>query len=159
MYQPSYDENAPEVAKINPPTGWVKGWTGPESYELQDKGLGVEFAEVSFKGSVLTQISLPCGGAANPCPRILTQAQQPLSFNSNPWLPTGIDWVTITANDPLWAQGVGGHSASSQMLVKVDHTVPEVSLSGSLTEQGSLGTHRPSYALRINELKIAASSH
>jgi sugar lactone lactonase YvrE len=145
------DEDAPEIQAINPPTHWTKDWVAPASYEFQDKGLGIKFSEVSYQGFPLTQIALPCGGVANPCPRKLTQAQQPLSFNSmSPRLPTGIDWVTVTVDDALWGQGIGGHSASAQMLVRIDHTAPELSLSGSLTEQGAIGTHRPSYALRVN---------
>jgi sugar lactone lactonase YvrE len=46
--------------------------------------------------------------------------------------------------------GISGHTASGNVIVKVDHTSPEVALSGSLAEQGSVGTRRPTYALRVN---------
>src|SRR4029077_6069799 len=56
---------------------------------------------------------------------------------------------TVIAKDPMSGPGVPGHSGSANMLVKVDHTGPEVTLSGTLTELGSLGTRRPSYSLRV----------
>jgi tripartite motif-containing protein 71 len=144
------DDDAPLALKLNPPAHWVGTVAAPASYEFEDKGLGMKYAEVTYNGSVLTQVSLPCDGRPlNPCPRLLSQAQQPLTF-STASLPTGRDWVTVGAGDPVFAQGVPGHSASGPMLVEVDHTAPEVSLSGSLAEQGSLGTRLPTYALRVN---------
>ena len=143
------DNDAPVVLGLNPPGHWVNTVAAPASYEFQDKGLGMKYAEIIFNGSVLTQVSLPCDGRPlNSCPRRLTQAQQPLTF-STATLPTGRDSVTVGGGDPVFALGIAGHSASGSMLVKVDHTNPELSLSGALTEQSSLGTRLPTYALRV----------
>lgn len=152
------DQDAPEIAEINPPAHWTNGYTAPSSYRFQDKGLGVKSMEVSYGGHDLQEISFACGDSITPCARFRTQEEQPLSFNTAMWMPTGLDWVTITARDPMWNLGVGGHAASTNMLVKVDHTQPSISLSGSLTEQSSIGTRRPAYVLRVGAVDGTAGA-
>lgn len=154
------DEDAPVIKQLNPPSHWLN--TTPETipFKFEDKGLGVRSAGISFDGSALPGwgFDLLCSATtASPCPRrarsstpeLKGEAQTALAYYPGS-LPTGIDTLTVTAGDVMWGLGIGGHTASGEVVVKVDHTAPEVTLSGSLTEQGTLGTHRPTYALKVN---------
>jgi tripartite motif-containing protein 71 len=151
-YMAVVDTDAPELLELNSPEHWMNGTPGTIPYEVQDKGLGIRYGHVGWNGVDQAGWGLDTGCAGtvpNPCPRIATSAQWQLNYNPMS-LPTGKDMLTVTLGDPLWGLGVAGHTASSNVLVKVDHAAPELQLSGSLTEQASIGTRRPAYALRVN---------
>jgi sugar lactone lactonase YvrE len=146
------DYDAPRILELNPPSGWTNGPSAAIPYTFEDAGLGVRSAGVRLPGETAFRwaADFSCTGTtASPCPREphSGEAGRPkLLFDPNE-LPTGVDELEVMIGDPFWT---AGHVASSMVFVEVDHTTPEVSLSGSLTEQGSLGTHRPRYALRVN---------
>jgi sugar lactone lactonase YvrE len=146
------DTDAPRILVLNEPAHWVNASPEPILYEFQDEGLGVRSAGVSYQGTPVGTLDLQCSGTtASPCPRLARSTENHLPLPYLPaGLPTGRDYLTVTVGDVMAGLGVAGHTAASNVLVKVDHTAPEVSLSGSLTEQGSVGTHRPTYALRVN---------
>jgi hypothetical protein len=58
-------------------------------------------------------------------------------------LPEGIDQLRITAYD-----ATEHPSASSTITVRVDHAAPGLTVSGTLTEQATLGTMRPRYTIK-----------
>ena len=147
------DTDKPRVV-LNAPRSWTNTTPVEIPYEFEDPGLGVRMAVMSLPGHSSVQQywgfeNICTGSAVSPCPR-LSESSEPGAHQMywNPSeLPTGRDHVTVTVGDPIWG---AGHTTEGTVVLKVDHTAPEVSLSGSLTEQGVSGTRRPSYALRIN---------
>ena len=145
------DEESPFFNRLVEPRHWLKSTPEPLEFQTKDEGLGVSGLSATFGGSVVGSATLACTGAnASPCPRIVTsgasaagEVHATLAINPT-GLPTGMDNVSVSVADPV------GHTATSVALVPVDHTAPELTLSGTLTEQGSLGTRRPSYVLRVN---------
>lgn len=146
------DTDAPKILELNPPEHWATGSRATIPYAFEDAGLGVRSAGLKPAGaeSFSWAVDFNCTGTtASPCPRVAssTEAGRPEFAYAPNQLPTGRDKLEVTVGDPLWTTG---HTATGTVVVKVDNTAPELSLSGSLTEQGSLGTHRPTYALRVN---------
>ena len=110
-------------------------------YEVTDSGLGVNelrmWAPAIGGGTLEINSWVPCfGNVSHPCPRTVTQNQ--VALNSSPAsMPQGEDWVAVGAVDPIghWS-GLAPNSGWEDVLIKVDHTAPELALSGSLTERG-----------------------
>lgn len=149
------DEDAPAILELNPPEKWVGGSWASVPYKFEDAGLGMELTRIGLPGEAPLRWAegFGCNGTnAAPCPRKVesSEAGRPALAYVPSELPTGKDKLEVTASDVLGALGTPGHSAQGFVVVKVDHTAPEISLSGPLTEQGTLGTHQPSYALRVN---------
>ena len=148
------DSDAPRITKLNPPAKWMNNNPEPIDFAFEDQGLGVRSAGISYGGTMLPgwgRDFLCPGTTAGPCPREISSGpgHELTYYPAN--LPTGKDVLTVTAGDVMWgAAGMTNHTATGNVVVKVDHTAPELSLSGSLTEQGSLGTRLPAYALRVN---------
>lgn len=149
------DTDAPRILELNPPEKWVGGSWASVPYTFEDPGLGMELIRIGLPGEAPLRWpeGFGCNGTtASVCPRVTksSEAGRPaLAFVPNE-LPTGKDKLEVTASDVLGAVGVAGHTTQGYVVVKVDHTAPEITLSGSLTEQGSLGTRRPAYALRVS---------
>jgi NHL repeat len=59
-------------------------------------------------------------------------------------LPQGKNYVTLYAEDPLGNKS----SSNNKALVKVDHSPPSLALSGTMTEQASVGTNAAQYTLK-----------
>jgi sugar lactone lactonase YvrE len=150
------DNDFPRFGPTSSPSAWVSDSpSSPIQYKVTDRGLGVNelsLWEPTIGGGSKDVLSWePCfGNVSHPCPRTLTQAQLPLNYDPSV-MPQGEDVVSFSAQDPLhhWSNldPIGGWV---QALIKVDHTPPEVALSGTLMEQASLGTHRPAYTLRVH---------
>ncbi len=149
------DEDAPTIVQATAPEKWVGGSWASVSYAFGDAGLGVELGRIGLPGEAPLRWSegFNCNGTtAAPCPRQVksTEAGRPALAFVPSELPTGKDLLEVEALDAFGVIGVAGHAARTYVLVEVDHTAPEASLSGPLTEQGSFGTRRSSYALRVN---------
>ena len=148
-----YDEDAPKVLKLTPP-GWSTGASATIGYELEDTGLGVRSASVRQTGETAFQTGggadFACTGTtASPCPRkpVSTEAGLPkLTFVPSA-MPTGVDNLEVVVADPL--APAAGHTATLATPVKIDHTPPEIVLSGPLTEQEQLGRTLAEYPLEI----------
>jgi sugar lactone lactonase YvrE len=157
------DTDAPRILELNPPEKWVGGSWASVPYMFEDPGLGMELIRIGLPGEAPLRWAegFGCNGTtASVCPRVTksSEAGRPaLAFVPNE-LPTGKDKLEVTASDVLGSVGVAGHTTQGYVVVKVDHTAPEITLSGSLTEQGSIGTHRPAYALRVNAKDGAAGA-
>lgn len=149
------DPDSPEFGS----TGSVSEWVGSQpgsaiNYTAGDRGLGVQKIRVVYpaasggQGETVTSIKTPdgsaacSGGASLPCPRSTTQETNPISYNPAP-MAQGEDWVHLYGVDPV------GHTSNSETesRIKVDRTSPELGLSGTLTEQESLGPNKSSYTL------------
>lgn len=134
----------------------ISSFSGPEKWEnstpiegikvdATDSGLGMKYLryEGEKAGETYT-VPLYCqGGNEDPCPR---------TWNSSTWkgypaasLTQGSHYYKVTALDVL-----GNESAPAKVLVRIDHTAPSLSLSGTMTQQASLGYQRPQYVLHLD---------
>ena len=144
------DDDAPAILKLTGPTQWVDSTAPPLGYTFEDTGLGVFAALVAPTGNpVAVKTTFGCsGGSTSPCPRAAssTESGRPaLTFDPSA-MPTGNDQVTVTVADPTYATG---HLVSKTVPVDVDHTAPQVTLTGAQS-----GT---SYSLTV-ETKDGGSS-
>jgi hypothetical protein len=118
-----------------------------------DPGLGIK----SFKAAATNTAgkeqewwtSHSCTGLrAKPCPASwnLNELSQPILSYNPAVLPEGVNTLNVTAYDATQKPS----TKTSNMTIRVDHAAPTIKLSGSLTEQGSLGASRPRYKLRVD---------
>lgn len=139
----------PGFGSISGSSQWVDQAAAPINFTVSDAGLGVYAVTVSDEPpahSWKTQHGC-VGVGGNPCPRTWQSTDTgPPALNYEPSvLPQGINYLKVTAEDPL-----GNVSQPAYAQVKVDHTAPGVGLSGTLTEQSTLGTKWPSYKLKVD---------
>jgi hypothetical protein len=128
--------------------GWVNNKaTSPIHFTVSDAGLGVR--QMRVKATDVSKktwtTSLSCTGAvSSPCPRTWTSSDpsQPALEYKPSEIEQGIFNLELTGIDPA-----GNESNVAKAVVKVDHTPPSVTLSGSMTEQATIGTSRPRYVL------------
>jgi hypothetical protein len=139
------DEGNPKLAN-----GSISPWmnqtaTAPITAEASDTGLGVKYIGFELPGGQGTPtLANPCSGAVlNPCPAHWT-AILPTSQFHPASMPQGIDEVRLTAEDVVGNKAPTGEKA----LLRIDHTVPHLALSGTLTGQATLGTDLPQYTLK-----------
>ncbi|HET9676088.1 MAG TPA: NHL repeat-containing protein, partial [Solirubrobacterales bacterium] len=148
------DTDAPTVTELRSPSQWMNATAVPIPYGFSDLGLGVRGAIITAPGESSSHPGwgrdFACAGTnVNPCPRSAKSTEPgrlPLNYNPAE-LPTGIDKLTVTVGDATWATG---HVAAETVKVRVDHAAPALSLSGTLTEQGTLGTEKPQYTLKYS---------
>ncbi len=131
-------------------TGWVNSTASSAiPFEASDMGLGMYEMQAKVPTAIGSQTVATLrgctGGAASPCPREWTSSNGPTLKYDPLTMPQGENWIPITAVD-----GIGRTSGAKDARVKVDHTAPGLSLSGSLTEQATLGTSAPQYTLKYN---------
>lgn len=149
------DNEAPQQPVPTAQTKWVNQSAAPLVFTAKDTGLGVYAMNASTEG--VTPAGMPktwiqkhgcigVGDSACPLEWKSTQTSLP-SLNYEPSaLPTGIDYLALSAEDP-----VGNKSASSWEEVRVDHQAPTVgALSGNLTEQATVGTKLAKYTLNYS---------
>lgn len=142
------DKVAPGIGGFSPPTKWVNATTPGIPFVMSDNGLGVyEIAAGELKtpgGKVWTTKQGCIGIVSSPCPRTWSEdgSTSWLKILKPSELPQGINKLQVVARDP-----VNNSSSPYEFSLKVDHTAPSVALSGTMTEQASLGTKRPSYVL------------
>jgi len=146
------DNVAPEVGTLYGPEDWLNKLAGPVTTTIGDAGLGVRKLMVKTKsGEVLgtTHVASMVGSgesctgvARNPCPREWKgiQAGNQIKYDTT-LAPQGITNLNLEAYDPV------NNVTAGTLQIKVDHTAPAISLSGSLTEQGTVGTNLSSYTL------------
>jgi hypothetical protein len=142
------DKVVPGIGGFSPPTKWVNETTPGIPFAMSDNGLGVyEIAagELTKSGGKVWTTKQGCIGiVSSPCPRTWSEdgSTSWLKLLKPSELPQGINKLQVVARDP-----VNNSSAPYEFSLKVDHTAPSVALSGTMTEQASLGTKRPSYVL------------
>lgn len=141
------DEDSPTVANPKVSSLWVNQYgASPITVEAADTGLGVKNVTFAVPGQGEITVSNACGGqTADPCPSRQTVS---LGSYSPAKMPQGYDYVAIRAHDVLW--NPTPENALARALVKVDHTAPQVALSGTLTEQAKLGTNLAQYTVKYS---------
>lgn len=147
------DKDIPGFGSIAGPSQWVNQTALPISFTASDSGLGMYAFTVTegveTEGNFHSWKTLHgCKGVSGAaCPRTWqsTDAGTPALKYEPAVMPQGIDYLTVVAEDP-----VGNKSAVASVQVKVDHTAPALALSGTMTEQATLGTKHPSYTLKVD---------
>ncbi len=88
------------------------------------------------------------GGFKAKCPQAwnLGDASQPQLAYDPSVLPEGINTLSVTAYDAVLRKS----TTTNGMTVRIDHAAPTITLSGTLTEQATLGTERPTYTIRAD---------
>jgi len=167
------DHNAPEITELIPPSGWFNA-TEPSklSYAVADPGLGVyevQLAKPITWGSetkiTKSNYKIGCTGIpANPCPAQVKSSEsgRPAVAIEPQYIPEGPQTLTFKATDPLGGEfgtpNSGStccgetypHALEATTTVKIDHSAPTLSLSGTVTEQASLGTAKPQYTVKYS---------
>lgn len=147
------DNNYPNGTAIGP-VKWVNETKAePIKFKFTDPGLGMHsvIGKTTVGGTTYqaSQGQGCAGNVSNPCPR---------TWEGNFWewhpafLPQGENSIEIVGQDPIgrYSDQVPGYEPA-RAVVKVDHTAPSLApLSGSITEQGTLGTGKPQYALKYS---------
>jgi NHL repeat len=149
------DTKAPAGASVTESSKWLdQAPAEPITATFSDTGLGVyRFGAYSdgvppqlpSSGQWKTQtVGSPCT-TVFPCPGTKTFTLKPAQGeNYDPAaLPQGYNYVNLYAEDVL-----GNKSGIVTTRLKVDHSNPSLTLSGSLTEQDKLGTTAPEYTLK-----------
>jgi YD repeat-containing protein len=147
------DGDLPDLLFDSPASQWVNQTpTAKIPYTASDTGLGVKkvgVEQVALGGarSIVTGSHSCTGGVSSPCPAVMsntTTGAPALPYNPAT-MPQGDNWVWAYSYDAL-----GNRSANLnyQARIRVDHTKPTLSLSGTLTEQEKLGPGLASYNLK-----------
>jgi Bacterial Ig-like domain (group 3) len=140
------DESAPTWGTVSSPTQWLNTEAKPFGFTVTDAGLGVYGVGVrTASGELLGSSYLSgCNGTVrSTCPRKVQGAQEGHTIPFNPTkLPQGTNNLKIEASDPL------GNASSQTFQVKVDHTAPELALSGTITQQATVGNKLAEYVLK-----------
>jgi tripartite motif-containing protein 71 len=146
------DNDVPTLVAPTGPSQWSNQTAQPAPFTAGDSGLGVyslTASEEMDKGVQHTwKTPYGCIGVGDAaCPRVWdwTEAGHPALKYEPSVMPQGIDYINVAAEDPL-----GNKSESTGVPIGVDHTAPRLAISGSLTEQGTLGAGRPQYALKYD---------
>jgi len=140
------DKDSPGFGELGTVSGWVNDQPGNAiNYKATDPGLGIHQLRLSSPaaagGTKQTVTAVGCTGASgSPCPRTASKALKQIAYDPQS-MATGEHWVQVTAADPLNQTAVGTSR------IKVDHMAPGLSLSGNLTEQGTVGTKLQQYTL------------
>jgi hypothetical protein len=150
------ENDHPTAGTSGPAPKWVNNSpTSAPVFRFTDIGLGVHDITASDKSGHSWKTSFGCTGVSgNPCPRTWASANstQPKLTYDPSVLPQGINTLDLVATDPLGHASnvaIGEEKAEfPKVQVYVDHTAPTLTLSGTMTEQATLGTTRPQYTLK-----------
>ena len=137
------DNPLPQSGSITP---WVNNVASvPLTDTAEDTGLGVKSVTFALPWRAPTAVTNPCAGNALwPCPLTWTASLPANQYYPNE-MPQGFDYIPLTTEDVVGNKSTPG---AFKALVKVDHTAPALSLSGTLTEQGKVGTSASQYKLQ-----------
>jgi hypothetical protein len=144
--------SVPHVGTLGGPSQWMNETALPLHFSFGDHGLGlyaIRATPEQYVGSPQPtwETGYGCTDQPNsPCPEVWASTESaapPIRYEPGK-MPTGIDRLSIVAFDPLLHSSAAAHAE-----VKIDHTAPSVSLSGSATEVATLGPKRPTYTLNV----------
>lgn len=144
------DNGVPTVGPLSGPTEWLDQTATPITFTASDTGLGAYSLTATDEAAPQNswKSAHGClGVAGRPCPRQWksSDAGTPALSYEPSLMPQGLNYLKVVAEDP-----VGNKSEPGYVQVKVDHSAPKLSLSGSITEQGTVGHELPVYALNYN---------
>jgi sugar lactone lactonase YvrE len=146
------DESQPQLTTSS--TGqWMDSSPVRLNVSATDVGLGVRKfeAEATNKSGAMQKWETwhSCIGTyASRCPATwnLADPSQPQLAYDPAVLPEGIRTLNVTAFDATLRKS----ATTNGMTVRIDHAAPELKLSGTITEQASLGTEKPRYTIRVD---------
>jgi Concanavalin A-like lectin/glucanases superfamily/Putative amidase domain len=128
---------------------WIDGIPIRLNVSASDSGLGVKrfrTEAIDTPGDPSWETVNSCVGThASPCPAFwnLAEGSQPtLAFDPSV-MREGIDQLKVTAYGPTDEPS----TESGTVTVRVDHAPPTLTVSGTVTEQNTLGTERPNYTV------------
>lgn len=161
------DNDTPTFKTLTGPPAWLNTGEVPIEYDANDPGLGVYKLVLTPPAGAGSPTTYPVGcvgDGEHPCPRDYSGAAVKVNAAA---APEGRDQYKLAVFDPLYLTGSGGNDARPHMseeaaVVKIDHSAPSLALSGSLTEQATLGTSKPQYTLKYSATdgaKDAATLH
>jgi NHL repeat/6-bladed beta-propeller len=139
------DDDYPGFAELSDQVqGWVNtGKKYAPAYKVGDNGLGIYQLRLRYPavgggpGEKIT--SLGCAGsAASPCPY---STVKPLEWDASQMAQGELN-VRVDAVDP-----VGHWSSPGTVRFRIDHTKPDLGISGNLTEQATAGVNLLDYTL------------
>jgi sugar lactone lactonase YvrE len=141
------------VLTTSPSYQWMDNVPVRLNVSASDVGLGVRKfeAEATDKSGATRKWETwhSCtGGFKAKCPQgwNLGDSSQPkLSYDPSV-LPEGVRTLYVTAYDAVLRKS----NITKEMAIRVDHAAPTITLSGTLTEQATLGTERPKYTIRAD---------
>jgi hypothetical protein len=138
------DLDSPAFEQVLNPTKWVNEVPLPIGYTAKDPGLGIYAAYVRAAnpggGPFTWGGPLGCfGNVKVPCPRV--KSAETSTYDPKV-MQQGENYVELLAADPIWHW-----SEPANAKLKVDHTKPSLSLSGTMTEQATTGTTAAQYKL------------
>jgi len=143
------DQDQPDLHSAGS-SQWMDGSSVRLNVWAHDPGTGLKsfMAEATNKsgGTEKWETGPRCVGTAeSPCSETwdLSQGSQALNYNPSV-MSEGIDNLKITAYDAIGEPS----QYSDTVTVRVDHSAPKLTVSGTVTEQASLGTSRPSYTIK-----------
>lgn len=141
------DGDNPTVTKGSYSASWAdQVATSAISATLSDQGLGAKRMKFDLPGQAPVAINNSCAGnVSEPCPLEWRPSVKASEYKTGP-MPQG--WLSI----PITGEDVIGHkSVAGTAEIGIDHTAPSLSsLSGTLTQQGALGTHKLQYGLTFS---------
>lgn len=143
------DQTHPTFTSVENPPGWWNTGAPVVKFNAVDGGLGMLYVGL-WDAENLNQVSrvnVPCTGTdAAPCPRVFRSGEYGQNLVANPaTAPEGIHQYRLIGYSPTYNQ-----STWETVKVKVDHSPPTLALSGTATEQATLGTARPQYSLKYS---------
>jgi hypothetical protein len=144
------EDAAQPVLSVQSSDQWIDNFPIRLNVSASDTGLGVQRFKteaIDMPGDPSWENGLSCEGTwASRCPSSwnLGEGSQPM-LNFNPAaMREGIDQLKITAYDPVEEPS----AYSDTLTVRVDHSPPALTVSGTVTEQATLGTERPNYTIK-----------
>jgi streptogramin lyase len=143
------DQDLPGWAFMLSPSGWMNQTPKALEYEVSDFGLGIYSLRMvqpqAAGGSKTVTTSNGClGTASSACPRTTANATRTIAYEPQS-MAQGENTLSAYALDP-----VSNTSAARLIKVKVDHTAPQLGLTGNLTEQAGVGTKLHEYTLNYS---------
>lgn len=160
------DANRPNPSSFQSAPQWVNN--SPSSaipFSVSDTGLGVSSITLSDSNghSWKTTYNNCTGADSSPCPRVWSSSSGPQLTYDPSVLPQGTTNLSAVAIDPVGhASNVALGSEAAipiTVQVKVDHTAPALTLSGTMTQQGTVGTTLPQYTLKYVAKDGSAAGH
>jgi sugar lactone lactonase YvrE len=141
------DEDDPVVTNGSASSAWADQVSrSPIEATLSDKGLGAKRLRFEVPGQAAITRTHGCAGSvSSPCPAAWRPTIAAAEYNASV-MPQGWLSIPVTGEDVLGRKSNVGFAE-----IGVDHTAPSLStLSGSLTQQATLGTHKLQYGLSFS---------
>ncbi len=144
------DKDNPAFGELGSVPEWVSTKEGtPLNYKATDPGIGIHSMRLEYtkatgiKGTPISGLGCT-GNAANPCPRTVSKATKQIPYYPN-LMPQGENWINVYAVD-----AVNHWSEAGATRIKVDRSKPELSTTGTVTEQAKVGVNLSEYSLELS---------